>query len=141
MERDDDVFVLSRVTAASEGGAIRRPTLGKPALVTPYGLLARHVVAKNGDIVEAAIAGDVTHLAPMQVFSDSVAPAWPFEHEIADSARALNRVKKGKLPVEVTIGVGPLKSDVPLRVLCFARIAADTLQRDVRPLIEPAIPR
>lgn len=78
----------------------------------------------------------------MKVFSDTVALAWPIStQEIDASVRALADVRSGKKPVEVRIGVGALNGDVPLRVLGYAGCVAETLQRDVRILVEPAMPR
>lgn len=77
----------------------------------------------------------------MKVFSDSVAVAWPTSPQDIDaSVRALASARIGQIPVEVRIGVGALHGEVPLRVLGYAGCVAETLQRDVRTLIEPATP-
>lgn len=129
-----------RATPGLRGAVLRRP-----AVITPFGTLARHVVDAAGDIVEAAMVVDdwtKASVAGANVLSESVALAWPTAaHDLADSTCAMHDVRKREIPVEVRIGVGPIIDEPPLRVLGFAGRVAEVLQGDVRILVEPAVPR
>lgn len=77
----------------------------------------------------------------MKVFTESVALAWPASaRDVETSVCALADARQGNIPVEVRIGVGPLRDEVPLRVLGYAGCVAETIQSDVRILVEPAVP-
>ncbi|MDN2578748.1 hypothetical protein [Aquibium sp. ELW1220] len=78
----------------------------------------------------------------MKVFSEAVALASPIAtSELEASVCAIDDARAGRLPIELMIGVGPLSTDVPFRVLGYAGCVAEAIRSDVRLLIEPSIPK
>ena len=76
----------------------------------------------------------------MRKLSEAVALAKPIvsAHDLAMTEAAVYQAREGQRELEVRIGVGPMTSDVPLRVLGYAACIAESLRTDVPTIVRRA---
>ena len=67
----------------------------------------------------------------MRALSEAVALALPGTEELSVTHDAWRQVRAGRRDLEVRIGVGPIRGDIPLRVLGHAAVVADSIRMEL----------